>query len=224
MLAQPLDDLCHQAAALRDEGHPTIVTFSPKVFLPITRLCRDSCGYCTFAQPPRPGQCAYMTLDEILATAAQGAAAGCTEALLTLGDKPELLYAEARAELNSLGFSSTVDYVRYICAAILRKTGMLPHVNAGVMTRAELAALRDVSASQGLMLESTSAAVLAPGGAHGGCPDKDPAARLDTIRAAGADPHAPAILLRKLCHSRQQRLCAWKIAIACSSLLMPEDH
>ena len=186
MLAHPLEDLCRQAASIRDAGHPNIVTFSPKVFLPITRLCRDACGYCTFAQPPRPGQRAYMTEAEVLDIARQGASAGCTEALLTLGDKPELLYPEARAELERLGFQTTLQYVTHICAVILRETGLLPHVNAGVMSRAEMAALREVSASQGLMLESTAPQLLAPGGAHEGCPDKEADARLATIAHAGA--------------------------------------
>jgi FO synthase len=186
MLHHPLDDLCQQAAALRDEAHPTAVTFSPKVFLPITRLCRDACGYCTFAQPPRAGVRAYMTAAEVLGVARRGAAAGCTEALLTLGDKPELLYPQARAELEQLGFASTIEYVAHICAVVMRETGLLPHVNAGVMSRGELTAVRHVSASQGLMLESTAAEVLEPGGAHDGCPDKEPDARLATIRDAGA--------------------------------------
>ena len=186
MLARPLEDLCQHAAPIRDAGHPNIVTFSPKVFLPITRLCRDACGYCTFAQPPRLGQRVYMTEAEVLDIARQGASAGCTEALLTLGDKPELLYPEARAELEQLGFETTLQYVTHICAVILRETGLLPHVNAGVMSRAEMAALREVSASQGLMLESTAPQLLTPGGAHEGCPDKQADARLATIAHAGA--------------------------------------
>eukprot|EP00887_Chlorella_sp_A99_P004818 scaffold4.g4818.t1 len=187
-----LDRLMQAAAAVRDaRGGP--VTFSPKVFIPLTKLCRDACGYCTFAQPPAPGRRAYMTLEEVgqrgpvLEVVRVGAALGCTEALFTLGDKPELAYPQAAQELKAMGFATTVEYVAAAAGAVLRETGLLPHVNAGVMARAELRALRAVSASQGLMLESTSAGLAAPGGPHHACPDKAPAARLATIEAAGLE-------------------------------------
>jgi FO synthase len=183
----PLAELMAAAAALCDEGHGPVVTFSPKVFLPLTRLCRDACGYCTFATGPVPGRRAFMTLDEVLHVARMGVEQGCTEALFTLGDKPELRYPEAAAELAAMGHASTLDYVAAAAGAVLAATGLLPHVNAGVMGAPELRALRAVSVSQGLMLESTSQALLLPGGAHHGCPDKDPAARLATLEAAGRE-------------------------------------
>eukprot|EP00873_Tetraselmis_striata_P042166 jgi/Tetstr1/462430/TSEL_007428.t1 len=183
-----LAELMAAARDLRDSGpHAGVVSFSPKVFIPVTRLCRDSCGYCTFAQPPTGGRRAYMTVEEAVAVAAAGAAAGCTEALLTLGDKPELAYPEAAAELAELGHEDTLSYVAEVAAAVASSTGLLPHVNAGVMGRAELAALRQVSASQGMMLESSSSRLAEPGGPHHDCPDKDAAARLATIRAAGQE-------------------------------------
>ena len=186
MLAHPLQDLCQLAVGECDKRQDAVVTFSPKVFLPVTHLCRDTCAYCTFAQPPEAGSRAYMTTAEVLQVARTGEAAGCTEALLTLGDKPELRYPAARAELDELGFATTLEYVWHLCKAILTETTLLPHVNAGVMTKEEMAMLRDVSVSQGLMLETTAPEVLRPGGAHAGCPDKLPAARLDTIAHAGA--------------------------------------
>lgn len=185
MLHAPLRDLMNAATEERDRGHPDSVTFSPKVFLPVTRLCRDACGYCTFAQPPRSGQRAYMTPEEVLAVARQGWSAGCTEALFTLGDKPELLYPEAQTELEALGHGSTIDYVVMLCQLVLTHTPLLPHVNAGVLTRSELVALRQVTASQGLMLESSDPWLLQPGGAHADCPDKLPEQRLAVVRAAG---------------------------------------
>lgn len=181
----PLADLMSAARALRDEGHGRVQTYSPKVFLPLTRLCRDYCHYCSFSRGPEAGEAAYLTLDEMVATAKAGAAAGCTEALFTLGDKPELRHASARAALTALGFPTTVAYLREACARVLAETGLLPHVNAGVMTRDEMSALRTVSASQGLMLETASARLCAPGGAHYRSPDKIPAVRLEAIRIAG---------------------------------------
>ncbi|KAK9805644.1 hypothetical protein WJX72_009860 [[Myrmecia] bisecta] len=191
-----LEELMASAAALRDEGHQ-FITFSPKVFLPLTRLCRDSCGYCTFALPPSPGRRAYMTLEEILEVARAGAQQGCTEALFTLGDKPELLYPEAAAELRSLGFTTTLEYVAEAAKVVMRQTGLLPHINAGVMGLEDVLALRKVSAGQGLMLESTSLRLMQPGGAHFHCPDKEPAARLATIEAAGQAqvPYTSGILI-----------------------------
>ena len=181
-------DLAHlmdAAASLRDRRHPVLVTYSPKVFIPLTRLCRDVCHYCTFAHPPRRGQRAFMTMDEVMAVAKAGVAAGCREALFTLGDKPELRYAAARAELAALGFRSTLDYLRHAAACVRDETGLLPHLNPGVMSAEELAALRPVSASMGLMLESASERLCGKGQPHHGSPDKRPAVRLATIAAAG---------------------------------------
>src|SRR5437660_9497337 len=150
LLERPLVDLCATARALREEGHGHLVTYSPKVFVPLTKLCRDVCHYCTFAQPPRRGERAYMSLDELLDVARAGAAAGCHEALFTLGDKPELRYRAARDELRALGCETTLEYLARAAQAVLDETGLLPHLNPGVMTREDLVTLRDVSASTGL--------------------------------------------------------------------------
>ncbi len=166
----------------------SIVSYSRKVFIPLTQLCRDICSYCTFAQAPdatKAGKRAYLTADEVLAIAKAGQAAGCTEALFTLGDKPELRYKAAREELAALGYATTLDYLHAMCALVLKQTSLLPHVNPGVMTREEMVKLREVSASMGLMLESTSERLCAKGGPHFGSPDKHPAARLEVLRLAG---------------------------------------
>src|SRR3954447_16462487 len=163
LLDRPLEDLCAQARALREEGHGRLVTFSPKVFIPLTKLCRDVCHYCTFARPPRRGERAFLTLDEVLELARAGAAAGCREALFTLGDKPELRYRVAREELASLGCESTLEYLARVAAAVLDETGLFPHLNPGVLTAADLAALRPVSASMGIMLETLSERLSARG-------------------------------------------------------------
>src|SRR5206468_5549211 len=142
LLDRPLEELCAEARALRDEGHGRLVTFSPKVFVPLTKLCRDVCHYCTFARPPRRGERAYLTVDEVLAVARAGAAAGCREALFTLGDKPELRYRAARQELAALGCTTTLEYLRRVAGIVLAETGLLPHLNPGVMTRADVESLR----------------------------------------------------------------------------------
>src|SRR5919202_1237734 len=184
LLTRPLEDLCAEALALRDEGHGPLVTYSPKVFVPLTKLCRDVCHYCTFARPPRRGERAYLSIDEVLAVARPGAAAGCREALFTLGDKPELRYRVAREELAALGCSTTLEYLARAAGTVLDETGLLPHLNPGVMSRADLAALRPVSASMGMMLETASERLSSRGGPHYGSPDKLPSARLATLRAA----------------------------------------
>ena len=178
-------NLMRRAALLCDQGHGTTSTYSRKVFIPLTHLCRDSCHYCTFARPPRTGEPLYMTPDEVLAVARKGEAAGCTEALFTLGDKPELRYASAQTALENLGFGSTLDYLRSCAALLVQETSLLPHLNPGVMTPADLGMLRPVSASMGLMLETASERLSERGGVHFGSPDKSPAVRLETIRAAG---------------------------------------
>ena len=181
-----LDALTAAAARIRDMGHGNIVTYSRKVFVPLTKLCRDVCHYCTFAQPPRRGQAAYLTLEQVLEIARAGADAGCKEALFTLGDKPELRYPVAREALAALGHETTLAYLAEAAGLVFDETGLLPHVNPGVMTAADIAALRAVSVSQGLMLESSAERLGAGGGPHHGSPDKHPAARLQTIRLAGA--------------------------------------
>jgi FO synthase len=185
LLRAPLGDLCAEARLLRAQGHGTLVTYSPKVFIPLTKLCRDVCGYCTFARPPRRGQRAFLTEREVLRIARAGAKAGCHEALFTLGDKPELRYRVAREELAELGCESTLEYLRRTARVVLDETGLLPHLNPGIMTAADLGALRPVSVSMGLMLETVSERLSRKGGPHYGSPDKDPAARLATIEAAG---------------------------------------
>jgi FO synthase len=177
--------LMPQAAALRDAGHGAVISYSRKVFIPLTRLCRDSCHYCTFAIAPQHGRNVYLTAEEVLAIARAGQAADCQEALFTLGDKPELRYEAARDELAALGFASTIDYLVSMCELVRRETGLLPHVNPGVMTRDDIARLREVSVSQGLMLESTAERLCERGGPHFGSPDKHPALRLETLRLAG---------------------------------------
>lgn len=191
-----LDDLMARAAALRDEGlvragRPATITYSRKVFLPLTTLCRDRCHYCAFVDTPaqlrRAGAPLYLDDERILRLARAGAAQGCKEALLTLGDRPEERWPEARAWLDAHGFASTIDYVAHAAALITAETGMLAHANPGVMTPAELATLRPVAPSMGMMLETTSRELFTePGRAHYGSPDKDPDLRLGVIADAGA--------------------------------------
>jgi FO synthase len=209
LLDRPLEDLCVEARALRDEGHGRLVTLSPKVFIPLTKLCRDVCHYCTFAQPPRRGERAYMTIDEVLAVARAGAAAGCHEALFTLGDKPELRYRAAREELAELGCDTTLEYLERVAGAVLEETGLLPHLNPGVLTREDVRRLRPVSASMGLMLETTSERLAERGGPHFGSPDKAPALRVATIEAAGEErvPFTTGILIG-IGETRAERLDA----------------
>ena len=182
LLAGDTEEICAEARARR---RSPLVTYSPKVFVPLTKLCRDVCHYCTFARPPRRGERAYMSLDEVLEVARAGAAAGCREALFTLGDKPELRYRAARDELAALGCTTTVEYLERAAGAVLEKTGLLPHLNPGVLTRDDLTRLRRVSASMGLMLETASARLSERGGPHFGSPDKLPARRLETLSWAG---------------------------------------
>src|SRR3954469_11472194 len=197
LLAAPLEELLADARRLRDEGHGRLVTYSPKVFIPLTTLCRDVCHYCTFAKPPRRGERAYLPLDEVLAIARAGAAAGCREALFTLGDKPELRYRVARDELAELGCTTTIEYLARAAALVLEETGLLPHLNPGVLTREDFALLRPVSASMGIMLETVSDRLSQRGGPHFGSPDKLPAAPVETLRLAGeaAVPFTTGILI-----------------------------
>jgi FO synthase len=180
-----LRSLMDTASTLRDRGHHNVISYSRKVFIPLTQLCRDVCHYCTFAHPPRPGQRAYLTPDEVLEIARAGAATGCKEALFTLGDKPELRYKVAKQELATLGHETTISYLTAMCDLVFKETGLLPHANPGVMTRDQIGALRRVSVSQGIMLESVSDRLLEKGMVHYGSPDKRPKARLETMRHAG---------------------------------------
>ncbi|MDQ6783794.1 MAG: 5-amino-6-(D-ribitylamino)uracil--L-tyrosine 4-hydroxyphenyl transferase CofH [Actinomycetota bacterium] len=190
----------------------TRVTYSPKVFVPLTQLCRDRCGYCTFAQPPARLESPYLSIDEVLAIARQGVEAGCHEVLFTLGERPELRYPAAQSWLTEHGHASTVDYLVAAAAAVTEQTGMLPHVNAGAMSAEELARLRTVSASQGMMIET----LVSDLAAHRGSPDKDPQRRLATLEAAGrlAIPFTTGILVG-IGENRTDRLAALE-AIAAS--------
>src|SRR3954453_22062845 len=182
LLAMPLDELLRQAAAARDATTGRRITYSPKVFIPLTQLCRDRCGYCTFAQPPARLEAPYLAPDRVRALARHGAEAGCHEALFTLGERPELRYPAAASWLADNGFATTVEYLVAMCRLVVEETGLLPHANAGALFAEELAALRPVSASQGMMLESLNADL----DCHRGSPDKEPARRLATLEAAGS--------------------------------------
>ena len=174
------------ARELRDRRSGDVVTYSPKVFIPLTELCRDVCRYCTFAKTPGNVRAPYLSVDEAIDVARRGAEAGCTEALFTLGDQPERRYRAAREALARMGFESTIDYLVHAARRVHEETGLLPHVNPGIMQREELARLREVSVSAGIMLESTSRRLCEKGGPHYGSPDKDPEVRLATLERAGA--------------------------------------
>jgi FO synthase len=183
--SQPLEHLLAQACTLREEGLGRTISYSRKVFIPLTRLCRDTCAYCSFATTPSKVAAPYLSPDDVLAIVLAGQRAGCHEALFTLGDKPELRYEAARKALEELGYSTTVDYLVAMCELVLRETGLLPHVNAGIMTDDDIVRLRAVSVSQGIMLESVSERLCQRGGPHFGSPDKAPQARLAMIASAG---------------------------------------
>jgi FO synthase len=202
-----LPELMTAAAARRDATYGRLISYSRKVFIPLTKLCRDVCHYCTFAERPRTGRPAYLSPEDVLTIARAGAAAGCTEALFTLGDKPELRYSAAREALAARRHTTTIEYLREMCALVLEETGLLPHLNPGVMTRDEIGALRKVSASMGIMLESSSARLCEPGGVHYGSPDKLPAVRLEMMRQAGelAVPFTTGILIG-IGETRSERL------------------
>jgi FO synthase len=193
LLSLPLPDLAALARGVRDQAHGRRITYSPKVFIPLTMLCRDRCGYCTFAKAPARLTSPYLTPDEVLTIARAGRDAGCHEALFTLGERPELRYPLAQKWLAAQGYRSTVDYLAAMCRLVLEETGLLPHANAGALFPDELAQLRAVSASQGMMLES-----LVPDlEAHRRAPDKEPARRLATLESAGelAIPFTTGILV-----------------------------
>jgi FO synthase len=184
-LRVPLQDLLATASLLRARGKGSIVSFSKKVFIPLTTLCRDYCGYCTFRKDPGEPGAHFMTPDEVLALAEQGRRAGCKEALFSLGDQPERIFPEAREFLRHQGFSRTLDYLAAMCELVLDRTGLLPHVNPGVMDRAALERLKDSNASVGLMLETVSVRLMRGDLPHAKAPDKVPALRMRTIEEAG---------------------------------------
>ena len=203
----PLAHLMDEAASLRDQGHGDLVSYSRKVFIPLTQLCRDVCHYCTFAHPPRKGENAYLEPNEVLDIARAGAAAGCKEALFTLGDKPELRYRAAQEGLAKLGHETTIDYLIAMAELVLSETGLLPHSNPGVVTRDQAAALRQITVSQGIMLETASERLCQRGKPHFGSPDKLPAVRLEAIAEAGelAIPFTSGILIG-IGETRDERL------------------
>jgi FO synthase len=180
-----LPELLAAACAAKERFKPGFITYSRKVFLPLTNLCRDYCGYCTFRRDPGDPGAHTMTPDEVLSVARAGEKLGCTEALFSLGDKPELLFPEMRETLRRLGYKSTLHYLEAMCELVLRETSLLPHPNPGLLSAEWIARLAAVSPSMGLMLETTNARLLAPGAAHDNAPDKVPAKRLRTIEDAG---------------------------------------
>jgi 7,8-didemethyl-8-hydroxy-5-deazariboflavin synthase CofG subunit len=180
-----LDELLARAGAVRDAGRGRTITFSAKVFVPLTNLCRDYCGYCTFRRDPGEPGAHTMSGDEVVALAQAGGRAGAKEALFSLGDKPEALFPEHREFLRRHGHRTTLQYLRAVCARTLDESPLLPHVNSGLMSERDLAALREVSVSMGIMLETVSERLLGAGRAHDRAPDKVPARRLKTIALAG---------------------------------------
>jgi FO synthase len=177
-------ELLSMASSLRNDGHGTTITYSKKVFVPITTMCRDTCTYCTFVKPPGNGG-EYLEPEDVLAIVKAGDELGCTEALLTLGDRPEDKWPQARQFLSEHGASSTLDYVVMMSELIRSETGLFPHANPGIMDRESIASLRKTNVSMGLMLENISDRLTEPGMPHHNCPDKIPAVRVETIREAG---------------------------------------
>lgn len=196
--ADPLtEEMMATAAELRDCGFPNAITYSRKVFIPLTHLCRDVCHYCTFAKTPGSLQAPFMSVEQVVSQVRLAQQQGCKEALFTLGEKPELRYKAAREALREMGFGSTLDYVTHVARAVLEQTDVLPHINAGCMSETEIRELRQVSASMGMMLESSSERLCEKGGPHYGSPDKAPALRLQTIEDAGRQqvPFTSGILI-----------------------------
>jgi len=181
----PLDELLSAASALRAKGKGNLITFSKKVFIPLTTLCRDYCGYCTFRKDPGQPGAHFMTPDEVLAVAEQGRRAGCKEALFSLGDQPERIFPEAREFLQKQGFTRTLDYLAAMCEFVLNQTGLLPHSNPGVMDANILARLKESNASVGLMLETVSTRLMRGDLPHANAPDKVPVLRLRSMEEAG---------------------------------------
>lgn len=186
LLGESLSALMSEARTLRDAGHGNLISYSRKVFVPLTQLCRDVCYYCTFSRAPRAGRSAYMSMDQVMEVVRRGEAAGCREALFTLGDKPELRWGAAKRALEEMGYASTVDYLHACASRVVGGSQLLPHLNAGVLTVDEMRRLREVSVSMGLMLESASPRLMEPGQVHFGSPDKDPVLRLQMIDEAGS--------------------------------------
>ena len=201
--------MCDIAAAIRDAGRGRTVTFSPKVFIPLTHLCRDFCGYCTFRHSPATAPRLYMSPEEVLKVARAGERLGCTEALFTLGERPEQRYPEARQWLSDHGYATTLEYLAAMCRLVLEETRLMPHANPGTMSRRELAALQTCNPSMGLMLESTSPRLYEKGGPHEFAPSKRPRVRLRTLELAGelGIPFTTGILIG-IGESRRERIDA----------------
>ena len=180
-----LNDLCRAAGQIRDHGKGTVITFSPKVFIPLTRLCRDYCGYCTFRVDPDQTETLFMNPEEVLSVAKAGENLGCREALFTLGERPEQKYPEAKGWLSANGYDNTLHYLSAMTELVVKETKLLPHANPGTMTHRELSALKDSNPSTGIMLESTSDILYQVGGPHEFAPSKRPIVRLKTIAIAG---------------------------------------
>ena len=194
---EKLADLLTRARTLRDLFKPGVITYSRKVFIPLTNLCRDYCGYCTFRRDPDQPGAHTMTPEEVLAVCKAGEKLGCTEALFSLGDKPEMLFPEMRETLRGIGYHSTLHYLEAMCELVLRETSLLPHPNPGLLSAEWVSRLNAVSPSMGLMLETANESLLAPGAAHNNAPDKLPSKRLRTIEEAGKQgvPFTTGILI-----------------------------
>jgi len=194
---EALEQLRNQACALRDQHWGRQITYSRKVFVPLTNMCRDECGYCTFVKHPDSPEAQLMTPKQVMEIVTEGQRMGCKEVLLSFGEKPELRYQQAREKLATLGYQSMTDYAHDISKLIISKTDMLPHINAGTMTEREMSKLKKVSASMGMMLESVSRRLLNKGEAHYACPDKVPLQRLRTLERAGRQrvPFTTGILI-----------------------------
>ena len=205
----PVAALGTVAAELRDRGKGRVVTFSPKVFIPLTRLCRDFCGYCTFRQSPQEAESLYLSPEEVLAVARAGERLGCTEALFTLGERPEQRYPEAKQWLAARGYATTLEYLAAMCQLVVTETALLPHANPGTMSRRELAALQPYNPSMGLMLESVSPRLYQPGGPHEFAPSKRPRVRLRTLELAGelGIPFTTGLLIG-IGETRRERIAA----------------
>ncbi len=207
LVSTPLDDLATDARRIRDASFGDHVTFSPKVFVPLTMLCRDRCGYCTFAKPPARLEAPFLSPDQVLELARAGAAAGCHEVLLTLGEKPEDRYPEAASWLAAHGCADTIAHVAKMARLVVEETGLLPHANAGALSQDDFERLREWCPSQGMMVETLASRLCEPGGPHHGAPDKTPARRLDALEAAGraAVPFTTGILVG-MGETREERL------------------
>ena len=192
-----LEQLLARAAETRDAAWGKVVTYSRKVFIPLTNLCRDRCGYCIFVKQPGEPGAGYLSPDQVMRIVKRGQELGCKEALFSLGEKPELRYPEAAAMLRDLGFQTTLEYTIAMCRMVLEQSSLVPHVNLGTMTPAEMAQVKQVSGSAGLMLENISRRLMQPGMAHHACPDKVPVQRIRTLQAAGSEsiPTTTGILI-----------------------------